>query len=348
MGLKKNNKKQYVLYDGDVVLEFDEAKHVYTLQPSGLVVPSTTAITKVIDKPALVAWSANETAEYARKILKPGKAYSERALNAILDAAKNARLATSEEALKVGTQVHEWTEEFARRSIAGEDESPPLPRHPHARLACQAFIEWVKEHNVKFIQAEVKVYSRDYHYSGTYDLLAIVDGLLSIVDYKSSKRIYDEYVMQGSAYAYAYEEEQTHLVLKGKIGSFRSIEQVVILRLPKDGGEFQSRHSTDIDYHFEVFRHCRAIYDFANNEGVWSNRHVRTRERSNRFFLPLGDVQGWGYPNNRSLSAHYFKDGKSLCGKYEWDGAKLLLPDFDDHPNNCKSCTNKKKKLDGV
>jgi len=51
--------------------------------------------------------------------------------------------------------------------------------------------------------------------------------------------------------------------------------------------------------------------------------------------------KGWAWPVN-SHKAHYFDNGRSLCGKWMWLGA--LDGDRDvDHPDNCATCNRKRK-----
>jgi len=52
--------------------------------------------------------------------------------------------------------------------------------------------------------------------------------------------------------------------------------------------------------------------------------------------------KGWGFPLN-SKRAHYFVDGRSLCGKWMFFGD---LEDFnDDSSDNCTACKKALKKL---
>lgn len=356
MGLEKNFQKQYSLYDGEVLLDFDPEPHVYTLADTGEVIPSTTSITKVIDKPALIRWAVTQTTGYLREVLMPNRKYPDSAIRAMLDAAEKARFETSQEALDVGNMVHEWLEAYGDAYLAESEEMPYVPEHPMAQSGCNAFLQWVEKHDVKFVATERKVYSRIFKYSGTFDLLAYVDGKLTLVDYKTSKRVYPEYFLQSSAYVWAYEEEQRYLVEKGVIDSYDPIEQVMILRVPKDGSKFEAPKSVDMDQHFEVFKSCLGIYQWQKNLGVWQNRLQRSRERLGvrRNILVASEYPdtsvetGWGFPTERARKAHYFQEGQSLCGKYEWEGEAELIDERHEHGANCKACKTKYSKFENV
>lgn len=198
MGLSKNFQEKYVLYGGDVVLNFDPGPHKYTLEHTGEVVPSTTSITGVIDKPALINWAVSQTTEYIHAVWEPGRKYFQKAIDAILEAASKARHETSQEAIDIGNMVHEWLEAYGRAYLSDSDHMPLMPEDPRAVASCEAFLQWVKKNDVVFLATEQKVYSLEHGYSGTFDLLARVNGKLSLLDYKSSKRIYEEYFLQGA------------------------------------------------------------------------------------------------------------------------------------------------------
>lgn len=355
MGLSKNQKERFELYGGDVVLLFDPEPHVYTLESNGVVVPSTTSITKVIDKPALLDWAVRVTQEYIRELWQPQRAYTTKVRDAIIDGAKNARFDISQEALDIGNMVHEWMEAYGNAYLANSDHMPVIPDNEQAAAACNAFLDWTRAHDVRFLQTELKVYSREHNYSGTTDLLLVFDGKLAILDYKTSKRIYPEYLLQVSAYVRAWEEEQQYLYEKGVLTEPpKKIEEIVVLRVPKDGADFEIATSVNIDEAFEIFLSCRQIYDWMNRRGKWSNDRVRTIERSgDRFFwekVQNGfDDRGWGFPDATARKAHYFTESgnTSLCGKYDWDNEtqRSLVDARHDHDKNCKACQTKLKKL---
>lgn len=50
-------------------------------------------------------------------------------------------------------------------------------------------------------------------------------------------------------------------------------------------------------------------------------------------------VEGWGKPFN-SRKFHYFRNGRSLCGKWFFL-SKDLERGKEEHPENCRTCANK-------
>src|SRR5208282_6385084 len=87
----------------------------------------------------------------------------------------------------------------------------------------------------KPLMVEFTVVSKKYGYAGTADLLAEVDGVLTLVDWKTGKAVYKEAHLQNAAYRNALQEMEIYdgctMPLAG-----------LVLRLPK----------TETDPDFEV------------------------------------------------------------------------------------------------
>lgn len=216
--------------------------------------PRVTTIVGCMDKPKLKGWAARMATEYLGEVLEPGKPYSEAELAAFLEAAKGAYNVRSDKAKEKGTQAHEWI----KWHIYGT--RPPLPSDPDVLSAVNAFLEWTASHEVVFLEPElsfaVQFLGPDKQpdgtgYKGTTDLLAWVDDLLSIVDYKASTGIYLETYLQTAGYAKGVQP----LIVSGQ-----KIEQRIALQIPKDGGPVNPVVIvTDLEEDFKAFLHCMGI-----------------------------------------------------------------------------------------
>lgn len=213
--------KVYNLYGGEVQLSFDEAKHSYVVD--GEKVLSVTGVEA--PKPALVYWAAKEAAEYVRRTLVPGVGLDEIAIQELVEGAKKAHRNVATKAASIGTLAHQACETFAK---TGKIKRPV---NEQAERAFDEFLKWFQEHNVKVHSSESKVYSRKHKYAGTSDLFCEVDGEWCVVDIKTSAAIYDDYIMQLAAYAFAKNEEI--------VGNNYNAGWVV--RIPKDGAGFETR-----------------------------------------------------------------------------------------------------------
>jgi hypothetical protein len=243
---------EYDLYGGGVKLTFDGAKHAYLA--NGRKAPSVTTILKVLDKPALQWWAVNETLAFIAANWQADRPYTEREKDSILTSAKTARYRQNRDALDIGTTAHKWVENYVSARQRGVTSQPNLPKHPQVRSTVEAFLGWEDGHEVEYLQSERRLYSRRYHYAGTVDLIAMVDDRYSVIDFKTSKAVYPEYFLQGAAYAQALAEEDAARPAWDM--------RVTVVRIPKDGMEFEVVHSDKTEELIDVFLAARRIYEW--------------------------------------------------------------------------------------
>jgi predicted RecB family nuclease len=104
---------------------------------------------------------------------------------------------------------------------------------------------------------EQVVWSDRHRYAGTVDLVARVEGRLTVVDYKSGKRVYQEAHLQLAAYAAALAEM-----------GHEDCPHGCIVRLPKVAEDvFEVVPCPPRDQLLPVFLHLRAVWAWANEEG---------------------------------------------------------------------------------
>lgn len=213
------------LYGGEIQLEFVSKgkRHDYYVCKGNrrFKVPSVTKITGIVDKSApLMAWAIKNTLDVIKGAIGPGAEYNESYLEAVFKAAKDQSRGIKEDAASNGKQVHEWIEHYIR------GEQPVLPPDgTQVRGGVDAFLQWMGEHKVQFLEVERPIYSRRHRYSGRMDGLAYVDGALAVVDWKTSNGVYVEYILQIAAYAVAYLEE-----------TGRKVDKAILIRLDKITG----------------------------------------------------------------------------------------------------------------
>jgi hypothetical protein len=190
------------LYDGEIELAFEGKKHTYSVD--GVPVPNVTTVLDTLAKPALIGWAAKETALYWEGLITPGESFQfdEVEIADHVKASKVARFKKSGKAKLVGAIVHDYAEQVAK------DQAPTMPINKQAQRGCEAFNKWWGGRDIEVIAAERRIFSREHWYCGTADLLARINGELSVLDWKTSTGIYDEMKVQvGGAYRVALEEE---------------------------------------------------------------------------------------------------------------------------------------------
>lgn len=208
--------------------------------------PAVTGIENALGKPALVRWSANTERELWRTascelyadLKRMGAEGGSTALSDIayadtLDRRVGQVRAYQREiqtALDVGSSAHKYIEWQIRRGL-GQKVGPEPKVHPKGLWACMAVEDWFLRHQVKPIYVEAQVFAAR-GYAGTFDLLATVDGALTLIDWKSSKALYAEHDLQIAAYAQA-------LVDMGH----PEVARAIVIRIPKEETE------TEVEVH---------------------------------------------------------------------------------------------------
>ena len=188
----------------------------------------TTIISDCSDKSgALTQWAANMVVEWIKE-----NAYETGDVPEYLVGIEELNLArfnfrdVSKTALDVGSKVHQAIEDYFN---LGKE---PINPEPQVLAAFVAFLEWVDEHDVKCDDAELTV--TDGKSAGTLDFVGEIDGVRTVVDFKSSKAIYPEYRYQIAAYKYMY--NLYYFELKA--------DRCGILRLDKETGYSEYKDTT--------------------------------------------------------------------------------------------------------
>jgi hypothetical protein len=114
-----------------------------------------------------------------------------------------------------------------------------------------SYYEWEKAHKVKPLLVETPLSSDTYGYGGTPDCLAMINGELELLDFKTSTAIWNDYFYQLAAY-------RQLCIEKG----YKDLNRARILRFGKDGDAgFEDRLITKFDNEFQLFLHCLSIYN---------------------------------------------------------------------------------------
>jgi hypothetical protein len=264
------------LYGGAVELHFDRQKHVYRVDDE--VVPNVTSITGVIAKQGLADWAMKLAMERVKEALVGGRVLNEVELERLVEDAKGAADRVRDESGAIGRAAHRWIESHIGRQMAGGLPSwgqpvEALPLHPGARAAVEAFLGWELDATPTYLASERKVFSREHHYTGTTDAIALIRGSLVdawreakrgrvveavrdlakrrvVLDFKTSNRVFVEAHLQVMAYDIAVSEEM----------GVRSDDRV-ILHLPKEAGK-KARPIVCGDYETdrEAFLAVRKVY----------------------------------------------------------------------------------------
>jgi genome maintenance exonuclease 1 len=146
--------------------------------PKGDVYPSVTTVLSPYSKEAILSWRKRVGEEVANKISQPASGR--------------------------GTRIHTLCEQYI-------DNKVPAFKSPFDQELFNKFKPTLHRINNVYAQ-ELRMYSDHLRIAGTVDCVAEFDGVLSVIDFKTAKRLknkedIENYFMQCSAYAIMFEEQ---------------------------------------------------------------------------------------------------------------------------------------------
>lgn len=161
--------------------------------------PSVTTVLKVMDKPAVTAWVARETAKAAWRnpvnLLNPGT--EAEYVNFLLAQPKEV----TDVAAKLGSSIHLLADSVGRDRTPATALAVPDEAIPYLE-GFRGFLAFLEAHRGIVVSSEKAVISR-YGYGGTYDLLLQYEDALWLVDLKTGRGYYPDFALQLAAYGMA-------------------------------------------------------------------------------------------------------------------------------------------------
>jgi len=201
---------------------FGKPTHYYVDAKGDRIPGVTTILSEGINKPALINWAANTTADYAvnRWDELGGLEVSER-----LKRLKKARYEDLDQASRRGTEVHALAEEL----VHGREIRVPDELRGHVESYTQFLDDW----EPKALLTEVTVINYSVGYAGTLDLIfELPDGKKILADVKTSRSgIYGEVALQLAAYRHA----EVYLDPKGGERPMPQVDECYALWIRADG-----------------------------------------------------------------------------------------------------------------
>ena len=251
-GKSLETKETHLLYNGDVRLEFTPSGHRYKVFHKGVELFGTKGVTTVLnilDKPALVQWSANVTNEAWINGLA-GQVPDELLIAKLSKEAPLAWRIKRDDAGDIGTLIQAWIEKYIQAKIDGS-QSPGAPINDMIQKAVLRFIEWEKSEGISFVATEKKVYSLKHNVAGIVDFIyKTKDGKMGIGDIKTSKGIYDSMFIQVSAYQYMLHEENPAL----------QFAERTIVKVGKTDGDMEIKKVDKYNDYAKAFLACVMLH----------------------------------------------------------------------------------------
>lgn len=230
--------------------------------------PSVTNVLQVIGKPALINWAAKEERTLVMACSAdlyldcPSEKMSRMAWISTLEQRLGKQKAHQKiltKAGEIGSQAHaliEWT----LRAKLCQQPGPTPAISDKALWAFSVFEKWAKRVNLVPILIEQTVYSTTHGYAGTMDLLAEVEGKLTLIDWKTGKAVYAEAHLQNAAYRHALREMGHGDAVQG-----------IIVRLPKNETDPESEAvvADDETESLQAFLNAKRLWEWSQAKDKW-------------------------------------------------------------------------------
>lgn len=187
-------------------------------------VPSVTTILQVLDKPALPRWAAKSVAEFATANKNSWVNLPD---DAAIDLLKGSPWRTRDRAAEAGTNAHEYCEALLNGEVSIDAQFDP----PGLGEAARNLRGILKAVQPQPLVIEGTVWSHKYGYAGSFDGIHVIDGVITLVDLKTSTGVYSDYSIQLAAYKYA----EVILKTDGSEVPVPPIEKCQIWHAPKEG-----------------------------------------------------------------------------------------------------------------
>ena len=200
--------------------------HISYKNKQGQSVPGVTTVLGVLAKPALIHW--------AWKLGIEGQDYRK----------------YRDKMADIGTLAHY----LIMCHLTGE--TPDLSEYSKADIdkaenCILSYFEWERSHKPEPIIIEKPLVSIKYQFGGTPDLVARINGTTCLVDFKTSKAVYEEMIYQLAAYSQLVSENG------------HKTQKAILLRIGRDEDEgFEEREIIDLSNEWEIFKCCLQLYNF--------------------------------------------------------------------------------------
>lgn len=246
-----------------------DKRHCYRLNKT--VVPGVTTVIRTLDAPALDAWKVRVQVEGTARVAFQERPWENEDAGEYVDRLsamaklefEHERLAN--EAADVGKQVHALIEHAVREQLGQASLAPEAT--DEALFIFAGWREWAAGVGLEPLMAEGRLFHAALVYCGTFDLLALVDGVPTILDWKPQPKLYDERRLQLAAYRRA-------LTYAG----WPDLQGAIVC-LPRDGGEINMvpacAPGPELDATFEAFCSLLRVYRWQKEVARASRRAAK-------------------------------------------------------------------------
>lgn len=181
------------------------------------------------------------------------------------DVGHNADIIVSR-AGKEGTQVHEAVEDLVLgKEVNWMDDYGNAKYSEVVWQMILRFHDFWTTHKPKLISTEEFVYSDEYEYAGTADLVVEMDGEIWLLDIKTSNTLHKSYDLQLAAYAQAMKEVKgIQIQRRGIVWLKASTRSTSKKKGVYQGNGWQIKEAPDQEVDFDLFKTVYKLYKLDN------------------------------------------------------------------------------------
>ena len=251
---------------GKIEPRHNEKGHFYYFVDSGHLVSSVTGKIGILSKPHLTAWAVKMGALWlVEDMSRLERLADENWRQAMINGMQLAHTDTRDAAGATGTIAHDAAERYINEWLATGIRPKSIQEFakdntdPRAIASMRAVEAFFNKHDIIPLASEILVGDARYS-AGTLDFLAIMNGELTLIDFKTSNGIdQNGYSTQVAAYAKFF-EKMTGL----------KIRRCKILHLSKDYDKFTVYKVNNVNKAWMAFKKMCAIHDwmYAKDEKI--------------------------------------------------------------------------------
>lgn len=135
------------------------------------------------------------------------------------------------------------------------EREPQLALYPKdiiekGQTGFEAYLKWKATMSIEYVETEMHLVSEELQFGGTPDAIGRIDGKLCMIDWKTSKRVYPDHLVQLAAYKHLWDLNRDDPIT----GGFH------LLRCDKETGNFEHHYWAELDDAWEAFMHMRRLY----------------------------------------------------------------------------------------
>lgn len=158
-----------------------------------------------------------------------------------------------DEAAEAGTLAHSMVEAQINGLPFPDLSTYPEKISSQAQQGFENYDQWKKDNRIEIIYQEMELTSRVYRFGGCPDAIGRdSQGRLSILDWKTSNGVYQDYLIQIAAYNYLWHENHPDEPLTGGFH---------LLRFSKENADFAHYYWQELDDAWRQFVLFREAYD---------------------------------------------------------------------------------------